>query len=80
MTSNTEALFALPDQIEARYTKAKAYVDKLTKSILAKAFRGEFVPQDPKDEPASVLMERIQKMRTTATVKKKRGKQNWKKK
>lgn len=52
-----EALFALADQIEARYTKA--YVNKLTQSILAKAFRGELVPQDPNDEPASVLLKRI---------------------
>ena len=28
-------------------------------SILAKAFRGELVPQDPKDEPAEKLLERI---------------------
>jgi len=54
-----EALFALANHLEARYTKAKAYVDKLTQSILAKAFRGELVPQDPNDEPASVLLERI---------------------
>lgn len=54
-----EALLALADQIEARYAKAKAHVDKLTQSILAKAFRGELVPQDPNDEPASVLLERI---------------------
>ena len=32
---------------------------QLDQSILAKAFRGELVPQDPNDEPASVLLERI---------------------
>jgi type I restriction enzyme S subunit len=54
-----EALFKTADVLEARYLKAKAQVDKLTQSILAKAFRGELVPQDPNDEPASVLLERI---------------------
>jgi type I restriction enzyme S subunit len=34
-------------------------LDKLPQSILAKAFRGELVAQDPNDEPASVLLERI---------------------
>ncbi|MBD2214708.1 restriction endonuclease subunit S [Nostoc linckia FACHB-104] len=42
-------------------------------SILAKAFRGELVPQDPNDEPASVLLERIRSERAklqTKTAKK----------
>jgi type I restriction enzyme S subunit len=55
-----EALFKIADDIEKRYQKAKAHVDKLTQSILAKAFRGELVPQDPNDEPASELLKRIQ--------------------
>ena len=54
-----EELLALANRIEERYKKAKVQVDKLTQSILAKAFRGELVPQDPNDEPASVLLERI---------------------
>ena len=54
-----EALFALADQIGARYKKAKAHVDKLTQSILAKAFRGELVPQDPNDLPADELLRQI---------------------
>ena len=54
-----EELFALADQIKVRYLKAKTQVDKLTQSILAKAFRGELVPQDPNDEPASELLKRI---------------------
>lgn len=30
----------------------KAYAEKLTQSILAKAFRGELAPQDPSDPSA----------------------------
>ena len=58
-----EALFKIADQIEARYQKAKAYIDKLTQSILAKAFRGELVPQDPNDESVSELLKRIKEER-----------------
>ena len=54
-----ERLLALADNIEQRYKKAQTFIDKLTPSLLAKAFRGELVPQDPNDEPASVLLERI---------------------
>jgi type I restriction enzyme S subunit len=54
-----EQLFAFADKIEARYTKAKVMLDKLPQSILAKAFRGELVPQNPNDEPASILLKRI---------------------
>ena len=42
------------DKIESRYQKAKEYFDKLTQSILNKAFRGELVPQDPNDKPISL--------------------------
>jgi type I restriction enzyme S subunit len=59
----TGALLTLADQIEARYQKAKAHVEKLTQSILARAFRGELVPQDPNDEPASVLLKRMREER-----------------
>ena len=59
-----EALFTLADQLEARYLKAKAHVDRLTQSILAKAFRGELVPQDGNDEPAAVMLERIRTQRS----------------
>lgn len=55
-----ESLFNLADKVEQQYQAAKQRTDKLTQSILAKAFRGELVPQDPNDEPASELLKRIQ--------------------
>lgn len=67
-----EQLFAFADQLEARVKAAQARIDRLTQSILAKAFRGELVPQDPNDEPASVLLERIKAQRAAAP-KAKRG-------
>ena len=59
IVNRVQTLFKTADQIEQRYQKARTYIDQLTQSILAKAFRGELVPQDPNDEPASVLLERI---------------------
>lgn len=67
-----EQLFAFADQLEAKVASAKSRIDHLNQSILAKAFRGELVPQDPSDEPASVLLERIKAQRATAP-KTKRG-------
>ena len=70
-----EQLFAFADQLEARVVAAKSRIDHLTQSILAKAFRGELVPQDPNDEPASVLLERI-KAQHAAAPKAKRGRKS----
>ncbi|MDR6960361.1 type I restriction enzyme S subunit [Pseudomonas brassicacearum] len=67
-----EQLFAFADQLEDKVASAKSRIDLLTQSILAKAFRGELAPQDPNDEPASVLLERIKTQRAAAP-KSKRG-------
>jgi type I restriction enzyme S subunit len=53
-------LFALADQLEQRLAQARRQVDKLTPSLLARAFAGQLVPQNPADEPAEKLLERIQ--------------------
>jgi type I restriction enzyme S subunit len=57
-----EALFAFADRIEARLATAQKTVERLTPATLAKAFRGELVPQDPNDEPASELLKRLRDM------------------
>jgi type I restriction enzyme S subunit len=53
-------LFLAADRLERTYDDAAIRVAKLTPSVLAKAFRGELVPQDPNDEPAGVMLERLQ--------------------
>lgn len=46
----------------------------LNRSILAKAFRGELVPQDPRDEPSCALLERIKAERDANQKIRKRNK------
>jgi type I restriction enzyme S subunit len=69
-----EALFAFADRIEARLAAAQATVARLTPATLAKAFRGELVPQDPDDEPAAALLERIAALKDVVPAKKVRAK------
>lgn len=71
-------LFKFADAIEQRLLKATARADKLTQSILAKAFRVELVSTEAElarregreYEPASVLLERIKKERESRTFSK----------
>ena len=64
-----ETLFAFADRLEARLKAAETATERLTPSLLAKAFRGELVPQDPNDEPASELLKRLTAVTAPATAK-----------
>ena len=55
----------LAESLEAALSQS----DILDQSILAKAFCGELVPQDPNDEPASVLLDRIRAEREAQSAK-----------
>ncbi|BCH33272.1 type-1 restriction enzyme EcoKI specificity protein [Mesorhizobium sp. L-8-10] len=72
IADEVQAAFGRADRLEAEASRARALLDRLESAILAKAFRGELVPQHPNDEPASVLLERIRAARAAAP-KAKRG-------
>lgn len=57
---HVESLFFLANSIEKQYLEAKKRTDRLARSIIAKAFRGELVPQNPNNQSASELLKRIQ--------------------
>jgi type I restriction enzyme S subunit len=57
--------FGHVEHLEAEVVRARALLDRLEAAIVAKAFKGELVPQDPSDEPASVLLDRIRTHRET---------------
>ena len=59
IVNRVETAFAWIDRLASEATSARKLIDHLDQAVLAKAFRGELVPQDPNDESASVLLERI---------------------
>lgn len=61
-----ELAFAAIDRLAAQSKSARALLDRLDQAILTKAFRGELVPQDPNDETANVLLDRIRAERADA--------------
>jgi type I restriction enzyme S subunit len=63
-----EVGFAWIDRLASDATSARKLIDHLDQAVFAKAFRGELVPQDPADEPASVLLERIKATRSLTPV------------
>jgi type I restriction enzyme, S subunit len=72
LLARLDAAFARADRLEAEAARARALLDRLEATILARAFRGELVPQDPNDEPASAILARIRQSRDAAP-KAKRG-------
>ncbi|HEX8209292.1 MAG TPA: restriction endonuclease subunit S [Longimicrobium sp.] len=59
ITARVERLLNGVNELEARYKTVRLAVNQFVPALLALAYRGELVPQDPQDEPASRLLDRI---------------------
>ena len=66
VVAKIDAMFAEIDRLIMETVAARRLLDRLDQAVLAKAFRGELVPQDTADEPASALLDRIRAERASA--------------
>lgn len=63
IVAEVERRLSIADQAEATIEAALVRAQGLRQALLKRAFEGRLVPQNPSDEPASVLLERIRKQR-----------------
>jgi hypothetical protein len=61
-----ETAFGWLDRVAREHEDVMRLLPRLDQAILAKAFHGELIPQNPNDQPASVLLERIRAARPQA--------------
>lgn len=59
IVDSIDSVLSLIEQIESHKQNLSSQIDNIKSKILDLAIRGKLVPQDPNDEPASVLLERI---------------------
>jgi type I restriction enzyme S subunit len=69
-----ERHFSQIDHLENTIITSLRQAETLRQSILKQAFEGKLVPQDPNDEPASVLLERIKAEKASRAAEGKKGK------
>jgi type I restriction enzyme, S subunit len=75
VVGEVERRFSLLDAVTREAEASLARTARLRQSILKRAFEGKLVPQDPNDEPASVLLERILASRAMSPARSKRARQ-----
>lgn len=59
IVARVDEFLSTAENIEVAAQNVRQKISMIDHAILAKAFRGELVPQDPNDEPASVLLQRL---------------------
>jgi len=69
MIAEAERRLSVADAVEAEIVNDSKRASRLRQSILKRAFDGKLVPQDPADEPASTLVDRIKTARSTSATK-----------
>ena len=74
IVSELERCLSVADEAEATLDVELKRADRLRQSILKQAFSGKLAPQDPNDEPASVLLEKIRAEKDNQQSKRKKTK------
>lgn len=74
IVNEIERHFSQIDHLENIITTSLRQAETLRQSILKRAFEGKLVPQDPNDEPASILLERIKAEKAHHIAEVKKGK------
>ncbi len=69
VVTEIESRLSVCDKLEESIAQSLQQAEALRQSILKKAFEGKLVPQDPNDEPASVLLNRIRAERNATVAK-----------